>query len=220
MKHKTEVVIPNISEINRFQKDNLNNNIIEETIGFKPRFSVIYAGTFGRVNGIDYVAKLAKHTIDIDPELVYVLFGNGAKKEYVQNMAKDLGVLNKNLFILDSVTKNELPDWYASASMGSSFVIDIKELWANSANKFFDTLAAAKPVLINHKGWQADTIRNRNVGYVLPAEITPVTAQQFVDYTRKEALHNEQCQNALQLAKDEYSLEVATEKYLRVIGRV
>ena len=51
LKRKTDIVIPNISEINRFQKDNLNINIIEETIGFKPRFSVLYARTFGMVKG-------------------------------------------------------------------------------------------------------------------------------------------------------------------------
>lgn len=177
----------------------------------------MYAGTFGKVNGIDYVVKLAKHTIDIDPGLVYILFGNGAEKDNVRKMAKEEGVLNKNLFILESVTKNELPDWYASASMGSSFVIDIKELWANSANKFFDTLAAAKPVLINHEGWQAETIRNKNMGYILPVKITKESAHQFVAYTQNEPLHATQCQNALQLAKEEFSLEVAVERYEEVI---
>lgn len=74
-KHKTEVVIPNISEINRFQQKDLKNNIIEKTIGYTPRFSVLYAGTFGRVNGIDYVIKLAKQTLSLDPQLVYILMG-------------------------------------------------------------------------------------------------------------------------------------------------
>lgn len=216
-RHKTKIVIPNISEINRFQRETLNSNIIEETIGFKPRFSVLYAGTFGKVNGIDYVVKLAKQTINLGPGLVYILFGNGAEKDNVRNMAKEEGVLHKNLFILDSVPKNELPDWYASSSMGSSFVIDIKELWANSANKFFDTLAAAKPVLINHEGWQAETIRNKNMGYVLPVEITKEVAKEFVAYTKDAALHAVQCQNALQLAQEEYSLEVAVERYLGII---
>lgn len=219
-KHKTEVVIPNISEINRFQKNGLNKNIIEETIGFKPRFSVVYAGTFGKVNGIDYVVTLAKQTIDIDPGLVYVLFGNGAEKENVREMAREKGVLDKNLFILEPVSKNDLPDWYASTSMGSSFVIDIEELWANSANKFFDTLAAAKPVLINHEGWQADAIRKYNMGYVLPVEVTPEAAAEFVAYTQDEELHKTQCENALQLAKEEFSLEVAVGSYEQILSDV
>lgn len=219
-KHKTEVVIPNISEINRFQQKDIKNNIIEKTIGFTPRFSVLYAGTFGRVNGIDYVIKLAKQTLSLDPQLVYILMGNGVMKESVRTLAEKEGVLNKNVFILESVSKNDLPLWYASASMGSSFVIDIKELWANSANKFFDTLAAGKPVLINHEGWQAETIRKRNVGYVLPVEITRESAEEFIAYIQNETLHAEQCLNALQLAKEEYSLEVAVERYEGILNKV
>ena len=218
-KHKTEVVIPNISEINRFQQKDIKNNIIEKTIGFTPRFSVLYAGTFGRVNGIDYVIKLAKQTLSLDPQLVYILMGNGVMKESVRTLAEKEGVLNKNVFILESVSKNDLPLWYASASMGSSFVIDIKELWANSANKFFDTLAAGKPVLINHEGWQAETIRKRNVGYVLPVEITRESAEEFIAYIQNETLYAEQCLNALQLAKEEYSLEVAVERYEGILNK-
>lgn len=219
-KHKTEVVIPNISEINRFQQKDLMNNIIEKTIGFTPRFSVLYAGTFGRVNGIDYVIKLAKQTLNIDSQLVYILMGKGVMKESVRTLAEKEGVLNKNVFILESVSKNDLPLWYASASMGSSFVIDIKELWANSANKFFDTLAAAKPVLINHEGWQANTIRDKNIGYVLPVEIDEKTAIDFVEYTKDSSLYDEQCRNALQLAKEEYSLEVAVERYEGILSKI
>src|SRR5690606_28384500 len=146
--------------------------------------SVLYAGTFGKVNGIHKVIELAEKTLQIDKELVYILIGSGIEKENVTQLAKDRGVLNKNVFILESISKNELSSWYKSVSMGSSFVIDIPALWSNSANKFFDTLAAAKPILINHEGWQAEMIRKKNVGYVLPFEITYDDAVRFVEYTR------------------------------------
>lgn len=219
-KTKTDIVIPNISEINRFQQKELNSNIIEKTIGFTPRFSVLYAGTFGRVNGIDYVVNLAKLTLMDDQQLVYILIGKGAEKENIRLLAENEGVLNKNLFILEAVTKNELPDWYASASMASSFVIDIKELWANSANKFFDTLAASKPILINHEGWQAEVIRSRNIGYVLPVKITSEVAKEFIKYTQDNTLISNQKKQALCLANEQYSLEIATSKYMKVIKAI
>ncbi len=212
-KFKTSVVISNISEINRFQQKGLNSNIIEKSIGFAPRFSILYAGTFGRVNGVDYVVKLAKYTLKYDPQLVYILIGEGAEKENVRLLAGKEGVLNKNLFILESVTKNELPDWYASASMGSSFVIDIPELWANSANKFFDALAASKPILINHEGWQKKEIQQNNVGFVLPTKLSDVAVREFVKYTQNRELIEKQQVNAIILAKRKYSLEKAVESY-------
>ena len=161
-------VIENISEIDRFQGGyNEQKSDIKKKIGFKPRFTVLYAGTFGRVNGIDYVIELAAKTIHYDPALVFILIGEGAEKQNVINKAIHKGILNKNVFIFDSVSKVELPQLYFECNMGSSFVAPIKELWANSANKFFDTLAAGRPILINHKGWQEEEICKENIGYVL-----------------------------------------------------
>lgn len=218
-KNKTNIVIENIAEINRFQSNSKAVDL-EKTIGFHPRFSVLYAGTFGKVNGIHKVIELAEKTLQIDKGLVYILIGSGAEKENITQLAKGKGILNKNVFILNPISKKELPLWYSAVSMGSSFVIDIPELWRNSANKFFDTLAAGKPVLINHEGWQAKAIRKYNVGYVLPFEITEEVAKEFVDYTKNENLAHEQKESALKLAKEKYSLEVATESYLKIFTRI
>src|SRR5690606_16635625 len=190
---------------------------LKEIIGFKPRFSVLYAGTFGKVNGIHKVIELAKKTLLMDNQLVYILIGSGAEKENIIDLARKSEVLNKNVFIMEPISKGELPLWYNAVSMGSSFVIDIPELWANSANKFFDTLAAAKPILINHEGWQAEMIRKKNVGYVLPFEITNDDAVRFVEYTRNVNLLSEQSICALNLAKENYSLDVASKKYFKVL---
>src|SRR5690554_2415592 len=218
-KNKTNIVIENIAEINRFQSNSKAVDL-EKTIGFQPRFSVLYAGTFGKVNGIHKVIELAEKTLKLDDELVYILIGSGAEKKNIVQLAKDRGVNGKNVFILNPISKSELPLWYNAVSMGSSFVIDIPELWANSANKFFDTLAAGKPVLINHEGWQAEAIRKHNVGYVLSFEITEEVAKEFVEYTKNENLAHEQKKSALKLAKKKYSLEVATQSYLKIFERI
>lgn len=211
-------VIENMAEINRFQNGYLNEtSILNNTLGFQPRFSVLYAGTFGRVNGIDYVVKLAEKTLPLDESLVYILMGEGALKEEVKTLATEKKVLNKNVFILDAISKQELPQWYHEVSMGSSFVISIKELWANSANKFFDTLAAGKPVLINHPGWQKETIDRENVGYVLPEVVTDQAAKEFVIYTQNTTLQQQQQENALQLAKNSFALDVAVSKYNKLL---
>lgn len=213
---KSRVVIPNISEINRFQISEGGIDL-KEKIGFNPRFSILYAGTFGKVNGIEYVVHLATKTLKIDPKLVYILIGKGAEKEKIIHLAKNRKVLNKNVFIFDPIPKKELPLWYASVSMGSSFVIDIEELWANSANKFFDTLAAGKPILINHEGWQAKKIRLKNIGYVLPNNIEEESVIDFVNYTKDLEKHKIQCTNSLNLAKQDYSLEIAVENYNTIL---
>ena len=207
-------VIENISEIDRFQNSvNTNNSVLKEKIGFCPRFTILYAGTFGRVNGLDYVVNLASKLIDLDPSIVFVMLGDGSEKEAVLQKAVDKNLLNKNIYILDSVAKRDLSQLYYECDMGSSFVIPIKELWANSANKFFDTLAAGKPILINHDGWQKELIEMENIGYVLPTIVDHNAAKKFELYTKDEALISEQKNNGLNIAKANFSKDVAVKKY-------
>lgn len=216
-KKKPVEVIENISEINRFQNNwDSNNSVLKNKIGFIPRFTILYAGTFGKVNGIEYVINFAEKILEIDTTIVFFLIGDGAEKKAIIQKAIERKVLNKNVFILDSVSKQDLPQLYHECDMGSSFVIPIKELWANSANKFFDTLAAAKPILINYEGWQKDVILKENIGYVLPDVISDKSINDFISYTKDEAISKKQQKNAILVAKEKYSLETAVIKYNRI----
>lgn len=210
-------VIPNISEINRFAKVEQKIHIPFE---IKDKKIVLYAGTFGIVNGLKYVVNLAAETSKLDNNVVYLLFGSGKEKDDVIEYAKEKGVLDKTVYICNPVSKQDLPYLYSIASVGSSFVIDCPVLWDNSANKFFDTLAAGRPVLINHEGWQAETIRKNDIGFVLPPKVTEKVAKQFVSYMNDSVRLGKQGENAINLAKKEYCLEVAVDRYLSILNKI
>lgn len=106
---KTQVIIENIAEVNRFQNVGTAVNIKEVT-GFDVRFSILYAGTFGKVNGVHKVIELAEKTLNLDKQLVFLLIGDGAEKDMVRQAASDRGVLGRNVFIFDPISKSELPD--------------------------------------------------------------------------------------------------------------
>lgn len=221
LQKKTIEVIENISEINRFQTGYSKKiEAIKEKIGFQPRFTILYAGTFGRVNRLDYVIELADKLIHLDPSIVFILIGEGAYKKAVLKKAAEKKVLNKNVFILDPLSKKDLPQLYYECSMGSSFVMPIKELWANSANKFFDSLAAGKPILINYEGWQKELINKENIGYVLPIAVSDKSVVDFIAYSQKQTLLANQKKNALNVAKKSYATDIAVAKYINIFKEV
>lgn len=151
---------------------------------------VIYAGTIGLINGVDYLARLAAAVHKIDPEIRFVVIGTGKEEQKVRHVAEDLGVLGRSFFMLPCVPKREMPAWLSAADVATSVVIDLRELWANSANKFFDALAAGKPIAINYGGWQADIIRETGAGLLLDAKNIENAATELVRFIRdKERLH-------------------------------
>lgn len=126
---------------------------------------ILYAGTFGYVNNMEYVVDLAAALRDYDYN--FVLVGDGKYKADTISYAQKLGVLNLNLFIYDPVDKDKIYSMIKRSDAMISTVIDNPVMWANSANKFFDSLAFSKPVIINHKGWLADLILENDIGLVL-----------------------------------------------------
>lgn len=210
------IVIPNLSVLGRFENINKTVDIDFPT----DKTIILYAGTFGNVNGLGYVLELARETLRLDENIWFYLIGKGKEKDDIKSKAEKLNLLNKNVFIINPVKKNDLPYVYSNCSIGSSFVIDIPALWDNSANKFFDTLAARKPMLINHEGWQADAIRENNCGYVLPPKVNAEMASKFVEWANNKELLAKQGINAYELAKREFSLEVAVSRYMKIFNSI
>lgn len=205
-------VIPNISEINRFKNLSTKTDINY----LEDKKIVLHAGTMGPVNNILYVAKLAEKLININPQIVFLIIGNGNEKETIINYCRSVDILNKNIFFLNPVSKNALPYLYSKITVGSSFMLDNPIIWDNSANKFFDTLAAGRPILINYLGWQADVIKKEKCGYVLSPNPTDDEINEFSNYVMNDKIIEEHGINA-RLAAEQYSLESATKKYLKII---
>ena len=83
-------------------------------------------------------------------DIHFLIVGDGMFKQEVSSLARKLGVLNRNFWMVAPVAKNLLPDVLAAATVASSFVIDVPELWHNSANKFFDSLASGTPIPVSY----------------------------------------------------------------------
>lgn len=213
-------VIPNMSVINRFCSVEKKKRILEEYLGFIPDKVVLYAGTVGIVNGLKYMIDLAFNTLSDDPSIIYVIIGEGKEKEELQLYSKELGINGINVFFLDSVPKYLLPQFYFESTVGTSFVASHEELWANSANKFFDCLAAGRPIVINHLGWMAEEIDEKNLGYILNSDtcLIPDISKAFCEYLNNSELLISQGKNAKLQAVKSYSLEIASDKYLEIIN--
>lgn len=145
----------------------------------KNRPLIVYTGTLGLVNGVDYFARIAAHLAEIDSSICCLVVGEGQQEDRVRSAAHQLGVLNRNFFMLASIAKQQVPGLLSSADIATSFVIDVPALWANSANKFFDALAAGRPVAINYRGWQAELLEQTGAGIVLPPNDARLAAQQL-----------------------------------------
>jgi len=158
------VVVPNFSDRELFNSKNTGKKFRADRKWLKDFPLLIYAGTFGIINGVDYLVDVAEQLLLLKSDIKILLIGEGKEYNNVILYAQKKNVLNNNLFIEGAISKSELPQLLAAADLASNIVINVPEVWNNSANKFFDALASGTPVLINGGGWQADLIDKENAG--------------------------------------------------------
>lgn len=179
-------VIPNSSDNTEFAYNDQAAKAFRESrpwLGDKPL--LVYAGTFGRVNGVGYAVELAKELKVLNSDVLILLVGDGAERAQVFKQADVAGVLNTNLFFESMLPKKEMPALFSAATMASNLVTDLPQARANSANKFFDTLAAGKPILLNHGGWMHDLVNQYKCGLAMWHQPMPEVAR-LVDSAMKD----------------------------------
>ena len=151
------------------------------------------------------------------PEVRFLLVGDGAERMKVHALAAELGVLNRNLMILPEVSKAQVPGILGAATFATSVFLPFPGMAANSANKFFDALAAGRPIAINYNGWQARLLQEADAGVVLdPADVASA-AKELANRIRDEAWLEHARHAARQLAVTRFSRDLLFATFLNAV---
>ncbi|WP_295102879.1 glycosyltransferase family 4 protein [uncultured Candidatus Kuenenia sp.] len=181
---------------------------------------VTYAGTLGMINGVGYLVDIAAKMLHIDSSVRFLIVGAGMQASSIYTHARSSGVLEKNLWIIPPVAKQDMPRLLSATTVAVSLVIDLPALWNNSANKFFDALAAGRPVAINHEGWQADILRSSGAGIVLPPCDAERAAQALNSFLKDNGRLERAQDASTRLAETQFSRDRLAEQLCRTLEKV
>ncbi|MCX0332119.1 glycosyltransferase family 4 protein [Acinetobacter radioresistens] len=199
-------VIPNSSDNSLFEVNDENFEKFKQNNPWLPDGKIIiYTGTFGFVNNLGVTIELAKELKKRGSNIKFLLIGDGIEYDQIYQEAFEQDVLNKTLYIRRQVPKKEIPYFLKYAAMASSFAIDLPAIQANSANKFFDALAAAKPILINYGGWQKDIIEENLCGLICWKKTIVETVNDLENFLYNDEVYNLACTNSKKLALSDFS---------------
>jgi glycosyltransferase involved in cell wall biosynthesis len=213
-------IIPNAAERKRFSVPRqTGKDFRNKFLWLKNRPLVVYAGSLGKINGVSYLVHIAKTMRSLDPEVRFLIAGNGKEKNEIISLAMATGVYEKTMFFIPPVSKQVLPTLLSAATVCTSVIIPIPELTYNSANKFFDGLAAGRPMIINYGGWQKNILESKGAGFVLPYKNTDQAARML-----HSLLDNHKQLKAMERAASrtarQFDIEVLAQKFILTINSV
>lgn len=185
-------VIPNGADIELFDVPQEDGNALRvqyEWLGSRPL--IVYAGTIGMVNGVNYLVDLAVAMQVLSPDVRFVIIGTGKEEQKIKSYAEEQGVLGHNLFMLGAIPKNQIPAWLSAATACAVLFDGPEIVWRDSVqNKFFDCLAAKKPFISNTRGWSQIVAEREGAGLILdmnnPAQAGEILVEFLHDKQRLE----------------------------------
>lgn len=208
-------MIPNSSDISVFGVSKRKTHELG-----KEELTLLYAGTHGPANGLDSLIDTA---IELkrrnDSRIKFLLVGDGRSKSNLLSRVKTESL--DNVLLLPPISKNQLAELFTQADIGLQILANIPAFYfGSSPNKFFDYLAAGKPVLTNYPGWVADLIREYNCGFVVPPENAVHFADQLQQICAHKTVLGDMGANARRLAECMFSRDALAKRFVSTLESV
>jgi len=142
------------------------NTELARSLGLDERKIFLYAGTHGMAQGLDTVLEAAKQTKN--PEVLYVLAGEGAEKEALTKRVKGEGI--SNVCFLPNQPKAVMPD-LLNLAYASIIPLRRLDLFKSALpSKMFESMATAKPIVGSLWGEAAELIESTRCGLAVAPE--------------------------------------------------
>lgn len=181
---------------------------------------VIYAGAIGMANSVTYLVHLAARVSEVDPEIRFVVFGEGSEREAVSNLAAEKSVLHKTLFLFGPAAKKDLAPWLKAADLHVALMKGPKVYLKDAVNnKFFDALAFGKPVANNFDGWQTEIAEEADIGVALDPVDHDTAARQLVAALQDDAWLAGASRRARELAKTRFNRDLLARQVEAILVR-
>ena len=212
-------IIPNGCDTQVFEQvsaDEIAKIRADAWLGDRPL--ILYAGTLGAIGGASYVVEVAAAALAIDPEVKFVMIGEGREEARIRARAAELGVLDRNLRMLPAMPKVEVAAWFRGSTITLALFSGPKVVWKDAVqNKFFDSLAAGKPMISNHDGWQNEIATSNDVGFSVPAKDATAAARMIIAAARDKAWLAGVAFRARDLAHGEFSRDAQAKVLIDVL---
>jgi glycosyltransferase involved in cell wall biosynthesis len=129
-------------------------------------------------------------------------------------------VLDETFFLRPPIAKRDVPAVLEAATVATSLFAPIPEMASNSANKFFDALAAGRPLLINYGGWHRALLEETGAGIAVEHGDPRAAAARLTALLADEGVLEEARAAARTIARERFDRDTLAVQFAEVLERV
>jgi len=161
-----QLVIPNGSNLNLFNKDNSNGQKIRKQLNLESKFIVGYLGTHGMAHNLDFILESVAEIED--PEIHFLFIGDGAEKQNLIGLAEEKNL--ENVTFVDPIPKQEVPDYLEAVDVSLVPLKKSDTFKTVIPSKIFEAASMKLPILLGVEGQAQEIVEEYEAGICFEPE--------------------------------------------------
>jgi len=172
----------------------------------------------GMAHGLETIVAAAHQVRDVNPDIVFLLLGEGADKERILALARERGL--NNLRFIDQQPRGKIPAYICASDVCLVLLKKADVFKTVIPTKMLEFMSCARPVILGVDGQARNILEEARGGLV----IEPENANALVSAVRSLAGNREEArvlgQNGREYIVHKFSRSQSAAKYVHVLERL
>lgn len=209
--------IYNMSKVDIFWKRKVNKSLLKDLNLKLNTFKCIHFGSLGEANDASYIIKAAILLKD-QKDINFIFVGGGSHENKLKSLCKENNL--KNVFFLGSYPMKLVSEIVNFCDVSLVVFKNLPILYTNSPNKFFDSLSAEKPIIVNSNGWTRELVEDNYCGFYADPDEPYDLANKILFLKENKAARDEMGINSRRLAMQTFDKKILCNKYVNLVNKL
>ncbi len=207
--------VANTIEPDIYYSYTLDENIKER---FSGKFNIVYVGDTGLRRGLDTSIEMLEILMEKIPEINLIVVGRSTQDDVLRNLVDQKG-LNDKVIFEGWQDVSLFPSYIESADVCISPLHRNRHHDTTLANKIFQYMAGAKPLVVSDCPSQVKIIQDAGCGLVFEAQNAEDMAQQILELHQNPSLAKEMGDRGKRSVADKYNWKVTAQDLIKLYAK-
>ena len=211
-------IVENGVETEKFSPGPVTDSTLRRQLGIESKFVASYIGTMGNAHGLGTLLDAAGEAQTSNPQVVFLLIGEGAEKEKIQAQAKTRGLTNVRF--LDQQPREKIPA-YILASDACLVLLKKTDVFKTVIpTKMLEFMSCARPVILGVDGQARQIVEDAAAGVAIEPENAAALANAISSLFANRTLGVTMGQKGREYIVKNFSRARTAEKYIEVLKAI
>ena len=187
-------------------------------LGAEGKFVVSYIGTMGMAHGLETIIAAAERLRDSNPEVLFMMLGEGAEKERIVALARERGL--DNIRFLDQQPRETIPSFICASDVCLVLLKKTDLFKTVIPTKMLEFMSCGRPVILGVDGEARAIVEEARSGLVIEPENSEALANALRYFAANREIAHEMGENGREHILRKFSRRHTAEKYVGMLERL